>query len=456
MKPVSKLLCFAAMCCLLFTHCKDEKQSAATETNSLYTINVLTVGKQKLTQYEFEKNFKAFQGIYRQQHHTSPDSTAIRTWINDFVDQQYFLADAYAKGYNSHRLVKDRTESMARFIVSQPNGLLEQQIVGVNVNSNLTGLSQNDTTVIRGADDKRKQIIASHNLKILKASQLKVNGLVLFKLSDMLKQYKDMHTFDKSRFGIMAKEMLMTYKIGDASKSITVNQFMDYYNLLPIRRPVGSYQTIRYYLESMVIDDYDYEEAEKSGITQQPQYLLDKHNYANSLIYKQYELHELAQDTTVKEEELQKLYFKQKPMYKVPAQIVASLYYFDNRIDAFNALLMIRKNIANTNYIPEKVKKISRHLTVTRTTPLADNLKNVLYSLQNGQLSRPVDLGNSDVIVIREASSGQRLKDFAEVRHLLVQQVRSERLAVKKQLVASRLKKLYPLKDNINYKTYLR
>ena len=452
MNKGKRLIYLGIICCIGFSRCKNASTNKLTITDPVYSTVVLQVGDLKLTQYEFEKNYNIFKSVYRQQHQNVPDSGAVKNWINEYIDNQYLLADAYAKGYDKDSFVVKRTESMARFMVSQPKGLLDQELVSGTKNDNFTSQNKQEALNVKLAEEKK--LLNKHNNDILREAKVKINRVNLYSFANMLKPYKDLHIFQKSNFRPIVNTTLLLYKYDGENKLITVGNFMDYYNLLPARYPIESAETIRYYLEGMVIDDYDYKEAKDLGITEKPQFLLDKKNYANSLISKRYADKQLKYDTVIAVDELQALYNKQKNKYTAPAVMTASIYYFDIRKDAFNVLVGLSRKDKGIQFQPANVQDFKKHIKVTSNTNIADTIKNALYNLKIDQVSRPITLSSGYAIAIKETATGQRYKTLSEVKPVLTQQILNERLNLKQKQVVAQLKKIFRLNNHINYNKY--
>jgi hypothetical protein len=453
MKTLNLLFGLSLIACIGLIECKNHKESDSTKVDPVFTEIVLKVGSHQVTRYEFEKQYKIFQSMYRQQHHTTPDSNAIRSWIDEFKDKQYFLADAYAKGYDKDKFVVNRTESMVRFIISQPKGLLDQELLAGLQNDNFT--VQDKQKALRAKEEDEKKILTQHNNEIIKSSSRKINGANLYNLANIIKPYKDLHHFDKENFRSVLNANLLSYQINGNDKTINVSAFMDYYNALPAKYPIEGVETIRYYLDGMVIDDYDYQEAEKLGITKKLQFLLDKKNYVNSLISNRYEKFELTYDTVITAKELQTLYAKQKGKYVVPEKVVASVYYFDNRRDAFNTLVAFSRKNDTTPVQPLNFTSEQKHITITANTAIPDTIKNALYNLSIGKPSRPITLSKGYAVAIKEKEAGKRLKTVQELTPLFTQQIRNLRLNIRRKQILMSLKNKYKLQDHINYSKYL-
>ena len=61
---------------------------------------VLRVGPVEVTRYEFEKNLERFQKMYQQQHKCKASKDTVNAWIENFLDEQILLANAYDLGIN--------------------------------------------------------------------------------------------------------------------------------------------------------------------------------------------------------------------------------------------------------------------------------------------------------------------------------------------------------------------
>ncbi len=97
---------------------------------------VISVDDVTITEYEFEKNQERFRDDYYNMTNRQPDSNEIKGWIQDFINRAYFLADAYKKGYDKKPEIVYGVESMAKIMVSQPKGFLEQMLIEKNIQPN--------------------------------------------------------------------------------------------------------------------------------------------------------------------------------------------------------------------------------------------------------------------------------------------------------------------------------
>ena len=87
---------------------------------------VLTVGQVSITSYELNKNYHIFKQRFSMENHRAPSKAEAETWLNDYIAQTYFLADAAAKGYYQRKDIETIVEGMENFILTEPNGQLEK------------------------------------------------------------------------------------------------------------------------------------------------------------------------------------------------------------------------------------------------------------------------------------------------------------------------------------------
>ena len=98
-------------------------------TGDHLTKPVIRVGQVSVSAYEVKKNRALFTSAYRRTHGHDPGEDDLRRWTDSFVDRTYFLADAYAKGYDTLERVNREVRAMEHLIVSEPLGLLEKRVL---------------------------------------------------------------------------------------------------------------------------------------------------------------------------------------------------------------------------------------------------------------------------------------------------------------------------------------
>jgi hypothetical protein len=124
---------------------------AADQSGELSDKIVLKVANVGITEYEFNKNLKLFQGTYQGKYGVKPGTDSLKKWKLEFIDRTYFLADAYSKGYDTVRQVQKQVENMGRMVLAQSNGPLEQRIVR-------DAMHIDEDEIVKAIDRSRKKI----------------------------------------------------------------------------------------------------------------------------------------------------------------------------------------------------------------------------------------------------------------------------------------------------------
>jgi hypothetical protein len=83
---------------------------------------VLNVGPVQITKYEFEKNFNRVFPASAENNQSQK-----KEWIKYYINQTYFLADAYLKGYIDDQRVNYDVTRVGKYMLTQPYGLYEQK-----------------------------------------------------------------------------------------------------------------------------------------------------------------------------------------------------------------------------------------------------------------------------------------------------------------------------------------
>jgi hypothetical protein len=102
------------------------KNKVATDEEKVDENVVLTVDKVSITSYELNKNYHIFKRRFSTESHRPPSKAEAEKWLNDYIAQLYFLADANARGYYQRRDIEKIVEGMESFILTEPNGPLEK------------------------------------------------------------------------------------------------------------------------------------------------------------------------------------------------------------------------------------------------------------------------------------------------------------------------------------------
>jgi len=399
---------------------------------SVDTSIVLSVGNVNITGYEFERNLDRFKSEFRQKNSREAGADAIKTWINEFIDNTYLLADAYNKGYDKDKYIDSVIKNARQSLAVQMQLPQFAQMFHIS---------------------NRDGYVKEQPQQIIDKAQLQFDNNVINALGIRLGTYNygAHYSFKKGDFKQLLKYPLVSYLSPQGNRlTITVNDFFDYYNTLIVKMDVDNAMDIRKNLEGQVYTLYTYDNAVKAGITQQPLFMLTINNLKNNMIYKKFEA-TLANDPPVTASEISRIYQLKKNEFTQPTDVTASIYYFVNKHAASAFGGMIRR----TGYMPNSqfqgMIKGDRDINVNyKNNHLPDTLKKMIFNMPDGKVSRIIHLANEYVLIKRESSTGSRIQNLDEVKDKVIKIIEDGRIAKNKQIELARLKKIYPLKNNIN------
>ena len=89
---------------------------------------ILQIENIEITRYEFEKKLDRFIG------HSQKSTQQIDNWIDKFIDNTLFLADAFEKGYYNDPDIEKRVDIVAEQMLTEYHGYLYNELVLKNIN----------------------------------------------------------------------------------------------------------------------------------------------------------------------------------------------------------------------------------------------------------------------------------------------------------------------------------
>jgi hypothetical protein len=386
---------------------------------------ILHIGKVTITEYELEKNLELFRSDLTREKKRTPSDSDVINWINTFIDRTYFLADACDKGYDTAAEVTKWVESMAHYVVSKPDGLLQ-----------------------------KIQPDFRENITVVK-TQAQINtSTAAFRVVENYLKQNTIRQFDKNKFDTIGRQMLFTYKRADTLQYVETSRFMDYYNTLPLRQEIGNTATLQYYLESFVYDQYAWRQAVAYGITSDLKFLLDKNNYRNNVMWAAYELKELKAGVAVTDEEVRTRYAAIKESFTAATNVVISAFMFDDKRSAIMAMMLMEpaKPVLNNN----TQQPLFLHKSFDYSDDLfTDSIRSVVFATKANGLLMPFPFNGKFIVVKKESASGSRTMSLQEVYQVLKKKMTAEKLAEKERDCLLRLKKIYTAINTIDYQKYL-
>lgn len=547
---INKGLAFAIVGTMFFANCSQPKTDQKDKT-TIDTQIVLNIGKVNISAYEFKKNQRV-QAPANTYNPVLIKNASSGNWKNDFIDKVYILADAYDKGYNNNAHIDSIVENAARFMVAQPNGLLEQATSAeyqVNEDEVKTAIAKSKKVIyieylkfkdkssalksLQGANPhttaefkklidnadllevtykkeiltwpfngywgkedeiyamkkgdvlplldlydgyylihaertselhgpaittdvmkvkleqaQKKKTTDLFNHKVFDKAQPVLNSKAITAFSNKLSNYRygPNHTFLQKDFRDILSEVMLTY-ISPSGRAtiVTVNNFMDYYNMLFLKGNITNVKDVYATLNNIYFSDYAYDEGVKKGVTKQPKFILDRNNYKNNVIYTIYAEKELSSKDMITQNEIISRYSIMKPTQA--QKVVASVYYFNNRNEAMRK----KFNILSDTMTFKGLIKADKNLMLTyKSKMLPDTLKRVIFDLNiKSNPARMIELNNQYIVLIKEKEIGTRTRSLAEVKDLVIAEVRNSRLLKNKEKKLAELKIKYKPKIDL-------
>jgi hypothetical protein len=313
----------------------------------------------------------------------------------------------------------------------------------------------------------KKQVIALFTFKeeekvreqfqkeIEEKAQIVINKVIMFQLEKFLKNHGALHEFDKASLSDLLQANIMSYKANNKLIDVSVDQFVSYYNYLPLKTEIKDSSDVVYYLKSMVFDYYAYKKAREYGLTQRSKFLLNKENYKNEIIYALYGREVLSKGISASNEEVKKAYDLNKSKFIQATDVIISIYYFNDINNAILGMMRIKQgNVDASNLQGLDSSEINKRLNY-QSDFFSDSIKSLIFDLKINEVSRPILINGKFMVVLKESESGKRIENLDEVKNFLVKKIKDRKLSERKKAYLLKLKSLYPIKNEIDYQKYL-
>jgi hypothetical protein len=458
--------------CLSYIACMFVLLGCANSKDEFNDI-VLKIGNVSITKYEFEKNYRAFLTADR---NNTISLNKKREWINTYVDKIYFLADAYKKGYLKDKRIDTDVERMAKHIITQPYGLYEEKTLFNDIkitedeieeicskrNQQINdGIRKNITDELMSK--KKAELRQIHMEELKKKLNIAIDNNMVNKFINILqndKQYTNNNRIDKTLF---AKEYgtLFNYNENGKQRQIRVNEFIDYFNNCILKYPLKDEKSIRFYIESMPVEELYYQNALKIGLDKEIKYKMDKRNYRNNVIYYYYEKECLTNKIQIADNELLDFYHGHINLFKDSNELKITSFYFNTADDAEKGRSILQKStggnfnneinnlIKNYGLVDYKIGEKINNDKLFQINKIIDNLNADDYS-------KPIEINGKYLIIKKENTHGIQISPFPDVKDEIKEMIFEKKLSEIKAVKLSEIKQEFGIKDNIDYTGYLK
>jgi hypothetical protein len=248
---------------------------------------------------------------------------------------------------------------------------------------------------------------------------------------------------------------LIEYYINDTLRKKGSKDFIEYYSNLVMRDEIKDKERLRSYINEYYGDDYLINEAKKLNLYETDIFKLDQKNFQNNVLFGKYFENEIMKKIKVDSSEITKYYITNKPLFKQPKNIVASMYVFDKMSDA----------ITNSNKIVEHLnrKELNNIKDITDIVGLNQLITNVKIDLENpgeytkeiintllgtpsGRIAqRPVSYQNKYIVLFKHEESGESVKKLKDASDFIVYRLKESKAELDRQALVSQLKTRYKI-----------
>jgi hypothetical protein len=436
-KPVLLLYIIVCGC-----SCNDPKEPE-TPVNAVDEEIIFSVGNIQLTAYELKKNFELFKRNTTAANKRPVTEPEFKKWADEYTMRSYFLADAEAKGFYQRQGLLHAVETMESFILLQSNGPLEQQLL------------KDAKPGTPAAPASKSDILKRYYEGIGKRSAVIIDQRVLQAIEKYLQRSGPVPGLPKREFQALFQHDIVQFRTVEGKEChVALEQFIDAYNSLPIQQYLVNGGSVVAYLNKIAYASYIQKDAARLGITNDPKFKLDKKNYMNSLVYRKYEEEFLKDTALISPLEIQQTYDRIKSRFVQPEEVVFSMFSFKELRDALRSKIELQKTGSDTTTLQQVVAE-QKHLTLNvKSTLLPDSLKRNLVAMELLQVSQPFFVSGRYTLLVKEQESGRRQQELNEVRDLVVQEVRQQRLEINKREKFVQLSQRFEKKGAVDYRKF--
>jgi hypothetical protein len=201
--------------------------------------------------------------------------------------------------------------------------------------------------------------LINHNEnRIIEKSKIQVNEDNFNILYNYISKMENKNQINRDSIKHILNEPILGYEIESRKVEKFILDFLNFYGRQVLKSAIESKEILKGYITRMVIEDYLLFEAERLELAKEEQFVLDRKNYKNSLVYRKYEQNELGIDP-VTENDIINEYQKQKGNFLEPINGVYTVLEFDDDKLAYNALDELKKLVKEKSIEQFKPNELS-------------------------------------------------------------------------------------------------
>ncbi len=260
---------------------------------------------------------------------------------------------------------------------------------------------------------------------------------------------------------------LFSYRCTGHVVNMNAGEFLRYCGSMILNEKIDSPAVLRKRINQVAYEMCAYAEAEKRGITQTEQFILDRKNFANSVVYDAYVKAELASTQPLSDMDMQREYTGFPERYKDGVSVRSAYFVFKSTEDAQKGSGKIFQQYKEQGHDREKdwvprnldgLVSVTPDFTVRHdSSDIPPAVKGILFGMMPGQVTAALDMGNGTYgVFVKESETGSRIRSFDEVRDEIRKNVAADRLKLNKEARLKELKRKYPIKFDVPKETLLK
>ena len=257
--------------------------------------------------------------------------------------------------------------------------------------------------------------------KIYNESQLKINHGLSEKLFGQI-AYSEFPflSIDSSSIRRLKNDTILTYlSVKNYTKAVTVEDFVFFFNCLPLKNRFKNLTDMEEYLKDMVIFEYLWDEAEKSGFTNREKYVLDRKDFVRETTKKEYVKWVFGKNSEITEDEMLQYYETNIDKYLEGETVICDALLFGDYRSAQDFKTNIEKSgiLELDSLAPKGLVKTTKNQAIRFDGGLLpEETKKELFAIEKNKLTYPYPDGKYFTVLWKKDETGTSKIPLEEVK----------------------------------------
>ena len=293
-------------------------------------------------------------------------------------------------------------------------------------------------------------------------TQIDLNAVELFLTTHLQSLFP--YVIDDFLFYDSGDIELAYYYFNDDLVTITIHDFIEFYNTYEPRRNLNTLNDCINYIEEMVFYKCAFQDAVNRGLTNDTLYRLDVKVSERQIMLRAYDNYVLDPMIIISDQEIQATYEEQIADYEDGEYAHISWLLFGSEYDAERFVSKITESqrsdkqfsfLNDPSFVSNAQSVILKETIPYNSKEFPSYYVNAVFKMTDGAISAPWKINSKFYIIFKHSESGQRIKSLDEVRDQIVQQLKREKLVIIKDEILPKLMKKYILINKIDYDALL-